>query len=54
MLRERLLEVYDFSLVEKIVPFRHENYFDLGLMMTISDEELARIDMLLTPEEAEQ
>ena len=53
MLRERLLEVYDRDLVEKILPVRPSDYFQHDNMMTISDEELERIGMLLTPEEAE-
>jgi len=53
MLRERLLEIYDRSLVERIMPNRQENYFGHPLSTTISDDELARINMLLTEEEAE-
>ena len=54
MMRERLLEVYDMSLVEKLMPFRPEHYFQHDNMFTIQDEELDKIGFLLTPEEAEK
>ena len=46
MLRLRLLEVYDRELVDQILPFKPEHLFPFKNMETISDEELARLDML--------
>jgi hypothetical protein len=39
-LRGRLTEIYDRELVDKLIPFQKEHYFDLGWMETISDEDL--------------
>ena len=46
ILRQRLLEVYDRELVEKLVPFKKENYVQYEKMEVISDEELAKIGLL--------
>jgi len=52
MLRERLLEIYDKTLVDKMLPFRPEDYYQFERMTTLVDDDLAKIDMLLSPEEA--
>jgi penicillin G amidase len=39
-LRSRLTEIYDRQLVDRLLPFQKEHYFDLGKMETISDDEL--------------
>ena len=46
LLRERLLEVYDKSLVDELIPYRKEGFqsWQYDLMETVSDAELERID----------
>ena len=48
LLRERLLEVYDKELVDKLMPYRIEHFqeFQHKLISTVSDAELDRIGML--------
>ena len=44
LLRERLLEVYDKELVDRLLPYKKEDYFYYPNMETITDEELQRIN----------
>ena len=44
-LRERLTEIYDRELVDKLIPFQREDYFPFENMETISDEDLKKIGM---------
>ena len=46
MLRLRLLEVYDRTLVDQLLPFKPEHFFPFENMETISDEELKRSGQL--------
>ncbi len=39
MLRVRLLEVYDKDLVDKILPFKPEDFYEFSNMLTIADDE---------------
>lgn len=39
-LRSRLTEIYDRELVDRLIPFQHQHYYDLGKMETITDDEL--------------
>lgn len=41
-LRGRLTEIYDREFVDKLLPYRSEDYFDLGYMESINDEELQK------------
>ena len=56
LLRERLLEIYDKEFVDKLLPFRMENFqeFQHDLITTISEEELSRIDMLKEKSNAQE
>ena len=51
MLRLRLLEVYDRDLVDQILPFKPEHLIHFKNMETISDEELAQLNMLTDADE---
>ena len=45
-LRERLTEVYDRSIVDQILPFQKEHYYDFGDELdvsTVSDADLKKI-----------
>lgn len=46
LIRQRLLEVYDRELVDKILPLKKEDYYQFEHMETINEEMLAKIDML--------
>jgi hypothetical protein len=39
-MRGRLTEIYDRELVDRLMPFKKEDYFELGKMETINDDEL--------------
>ena len=51
-IRERLTEVYDRETVDKLMPFKKDDYFNLPGMETISDAELQRIGLYI-PENAD-
>ena len=48
-LRERLTEVYDRSLVDQLIPFQSDHFYDFGEelpdMYHISDSDLKKIGM---------
>jgi hypothetical protein len=44
-LRERLTEIYDRELVDQLIPFKKEHYFQLDNMETITDEDLKKVGM---------
>jgi penicillin amidase len=41
-IRARLTEIYDRQLVDQLLPYQPEHYFDLGNMHTISDEDMQK------------
>lgn len=45
LMRERLTEVYDRETVDKLMPFKREDYLQMPGMETITDEELKRIGL---------
>ena len=44
-LRSKLTEIYDREFVDRLIPFKKEDYFDLGKMETIADDDLHKIDL---------
>lgn len=56
LLRERLLEVYDKELVDKLIPYKMEDFQDFlhEKMVSITDDELNRIGMLEKPDNAKE
>lgn len=46
-MRERLTEVYDREVVDKLMPFSKEHYFQMPGMETISDDELKKIGLFV-------
>lgn len=41
-IRARLTEIYDRKLVDQLLPYKPEHYFELGNMQTISDEDMQK------------